>query len=358
MWGHLWRFDALLQAGRVAEAEAEVDLLEPIVTGLRRPMARLHLLRSRAALAFGRGRFAEASRLNDESVTMALRGGHEGSAATGRTLRFLIAALTGGDPGDCTWFVGHPALELPFTGLARASYAWMLLASGRVGEARCWYAGLPEPGSPRIPAFMDVALEVTRVALATDLGDAAAAEAGYRLLAPHADLHAVGGAGAITTSGSVHLYLGIAALGAGRPDAATRHLRTAVAVNDTAGLEPFAALARYRLATALRARGRVADSDEAAGLAAAAGAAADRLGMAPLRAQVDALTTDSGPLSRREAEIAELVGRGLTNRQVAAAAHISERTVETHVQHVLAKLGFARRGEIAAWLAGRGRRTG
>jgi DNA-binding NarL/FixJ family response regulator len=98
---------------------------------------------------------------------------------------------------------------------------------------------------------------------------------------------------------------------------------------------------------ALRARGRAAASDEAA--------AGDRLGMAPLRAQVDALTAERGPLSRREAEIAELVGRGLTNRQVAAAAHISERTVETHVQHVLAKLGFARRGEIAAWLAERGR---
>lgn len=62
---------------------------------------------------------------------------------------------------------------------------------------------------------------------------------------------------------------------------------------------------------------------------------------------------DGGPLSRREAEIAELVGRGLTNRQIAAAAHISERTVETHVQHVLAKLGFSGRSQIAAWVATR-----
>jgi DNA-binding CsgD family transcriptional regulator len=62
---------------------------------------------------------------------------------------------------------------------------------------------------------------------------------------------------------------------------------------------------------------------------------------------------DGGVLSRREAEIAELVGRGLTNRQIAASAHISERTVETHVGHVLAKLGFTRRSEIAAWVAGR-----
>ena len=68
-----------------------------------------------------------------------------------------------------------------------------------------------------------------------------------------------------------------------------------------------------------------------------------------LRAAAD----DGGVLSRREAEIAELVGRGLTNRQIAVIAHISERTVETHVGHVLAKLGFTRRSEIAAWVAAR-----
>ncbi|WP_312858202.1 response regulator transcription factor [Pseudonocardia pini] len=44
----------------------------------------------------------------------------------------------------------------------------------------------------------------------------------------------------------------------------------------------------------------------------------------------------------------------LTHRQIAAAAHISERTVETHVQHVLAKLGFTGRSQIAAWVARRG----
>jgi len=48
------------------------------------------------------------------------------------------------------------------------------------------------------------------------------------------------------------------------------------------------------------------------------------------------------------------VAKGLTNRQIAADAGISERTVETHVQHVLAKLGFSRRAEIAAWVARRG----
>lgn len=79
--------------------------------------------------------------------------------------------------------------------------------------------------------------------------------------------------------------------------------------------------------------------------------------LARLQAQVAALSgalRDGGVLSRRETEIADLVGRGLTNRQIATTAHISERTVETHVQHVLAKLGFSGRSQIAAWVARRG----
>jgi DNA-binding NarL/FixJ family response regulator len=59
-----------------------------------------------------------------------------------------------------------------------------------------------------------------------------------------------------------------------------------------------------------------------------------------------------GPLTRREHEIAGLVARGLTNRQIGAALHISERTVESHVQHILAKLGLRTRTQIVTWRTG------
>src|SRR5438445_12363490 len=45
-----------------------------------------------------------------------------------------------------------------------------------------------------------------------------------------------------------------------------------------------------------------------------------------------------GRLSRREREVAVLITRGLTNRQIADALVIGERTVHTHVANVLAKL--------------------
>ncbi len=357
LWGRLWRFDALLQAGRVADAEAELAALEPVAAALRRPLARLHLLRGRVALAMGRGRFVEAHTLNEETVAIAERGGLFGASATARSLRLGIAARTGDDPGDLEWLRTNTARMQPVAALSRAQMALLLLERGERAEAREWYASLPEPGSPRVPAFIALALEGMRALLLPDLGDVATADAVHRVLLPYADLHLVGGAGATTTAGSVRLALGIAALVAGKPDVAVRHLRTAVAVDDAAGLAHPAVVARFQLAVALRARGRPADVDESVRLLVEADAAAARMGMVSLRARIAELQAnaeDGGVLSRREAEIAELVGRGLTNRQIAATAHISERTVETHVGHVLAKLGFTRRSEIAAWVAARG----
>jgi predicted ATPase/DNA-binding CsgD family transcriptional regulator len=57
------------------------------------------------------------------------------------------------------------------------------------------------------------------------------------------------------------------------------------------------------------------------------------------------------PLSDRELEIAELVAEGLTNRQVATRLTLSPRTIESHLEHIRAKLGLRSRAHIAAWSA-------
>ena len=59
---------------------------------------------------------------------------------------------------------------------------------------------------------------------------------------------------------------------------------------------------------------------------------------------------DGDALTVREREVAALVARGLTNRDIAQALFIGERTVETHVGNVLGKLGFGSRAQIAAWV--------
>lgn len=56
-------------------------------------------------------------------------------------------------------------------------------------------------------------------------------------------------------------------------------------------------------------------------------------------------------LTRREREVAQLVARGLSNREIAAGLVISQRTAETHIEHILAKMGFNSRTQIAAWVS-------
>lgn len=60
-------------------------------------------------------------------------------------------------------------------------------------------------------------------------------------------------------------------------------------------------------------------------------------------------------LSQREMGVAQLIAQGKTNHAIAVELGIGERTVETHVSHILAKLGFAARAQIAAWVVGQDR---
>jgi predicted ATPase/DNA-binding SARP family transcriptional activator/DNA-binding CsgD family transcriptional regulator len=62
---------------------------------------------------------------------------------------------------------------------------------------------------------------------------------------------------------------------------------------------------------------------------------------------------ESALLTHREEEIARLVARGLTNRQIASELSISEHTVASHVARILKKLGLGSRSQITAWVVER-----
>jgi DNA-binding NarL/FixJ family response regulator len=126
------------------------------------------------------------------------------------------------------------------------------------------------------------------------------------------------------------------------------------------GSPPYEGIARYWLASTLLKRGRPRDRAFAAHEVELAGRTARLLGMQPLAMQTDRLSValrvrpDTGALSAREAEVARLVAEGLTNPGIAKRLNISPRTAENHVQHILNKLGFDSRAQIAAWVAGGG----
>jgi non-specific serine/threonine protein kinase len=58
--------------------------------------------------------------------------------------------------------------------------------------------------------------------------------------------------------------------------------------------------------------------------------------------EIDSLTT-------REFEVASLIGQGKSNLEIAAELILSKRTIETHVSHILSKLGFSNRAQIMRW---------
>jgi DNA-binding CsgD family transcriptional regulator len=140
---------------------------------------------------------------------------------------------------------------------------------------------------------------------------------------------------------------------------------------DELGCPWWAAYARWRLAEALLERG--APRQEAAVPLRQAWAAAHRLGARPLLAEVEMLarrarialapaaadeaeataaqpTVPGGELglTSREREVLALVAEGRTNRQIAEALFISDKTASVHVSNILAKLGVANRAEAAA----------
>jgi DNA-binding CsgD family transcriptional regulator len=57
------------------------------------------------------------------------------------------------------------------------------------------------------------------------------------------------------------------------------------------------------------------------------------------------------PLTPRQTEVARLVARGWSNRQIAEELVITERSAESHVERIRARLGFRSRSQVAAWYA-------
>ncbi|MBP2323534.1 putative ATPase/DNA-binding CsgD family transcriptional regulator [Kibdelosporangium banguiense] len=56
------------------------------------------------------------------------------------------------------------------------------------------------------------------------------------------------------------------------------------------------------------------------------------------------------PLTRREQQVAGLIAQGLSNKNIATALVIAQRTAEGHVERILTKLGFTSRAQVAAWV--------
>lgn len=225
----------------------------------------------------------------------------------------------------------------------------------------------PQPGLALLrlaEGRVDVALPAIRAAVATRRGDPLAC---FPLWAAQVEAAVAAGelaeaeqacgslerlAGRYRTSGFEAEALaarGMVELARGRAEAALPPLREACRRWRDLGADHHATRVCVLLAGAYRALG----ADDAAGLElAAANATFDRLGVA---AAARAAPTAPPPrqlpdgLTAREAEVLSLVAAGKSNRDVARALVISEKTVARHLSNIFAKIGVSSRTEAAAY---------
>lgn len=355
MWGRLWRIDALVEDGAVAAATDELGPLAADVQRVGGPVGAWHLDRVTAYVAQARGHFAAAAEA-------AARGyermrGVEPSSATGAFLgaQWALARHLGTSAAGLA--LARAWVEPPprFRTMGRVARAYLLLRAGHPDEAAVQFrqAGPPEAWS--WPVFFVAPGSVLAALVAIELDRGAELAAALAGLEPFRGEHVVGSG--VSYCGPAEVTLGIGALAQGRLDDAVTDLDGAVQACDRAGVPGFLAEAGHHLARALAARAGPGDRDRARRLAAESDRLVRALGMTALAGPSAELVRRLGPgdggLSPREAEIAALVAEGLSNRGIAERLVISERTAGNHVAHILTKLGFTSRSQIAAWASPR-----
>lgn len=363
LWGHLWRFDVAFERGEFGRVAREVEAVAGLAQEVGGPLARWQLLRCRAMLAQAQARFDEARRLADEAFAAVAPTGHPAAALIRGALRMAVCHHIGYDaeslaangiPG-----AGSPLPEFQTAGVIRAlAPAEALAEVGRLSEAAAIYRSLGAVGDWRFSPHSTLAIYKCgiRVAAALDVSDDVAIL--RELFSPYRGHHVISGAGPLGYFGPVELWLGMAAGHLGSLDDAVVDLEQAVKASKANGTVGFEVEAQYELAAVLARRARAGDPVRARSLLADCARQAANLGMLPFATKtgrlIEQLDRDSSiALTPREREVAELVARGLTNREIAARLYLSERTAENHVQHILTKLDLPNRSQIAMWASTR-----
>ncbi|MEV3988652.1 helix-turn-helix transcriptional regulator [Streptomyces sp. NPDC049837] len=231
---------------------------------------------------------------------------------------------------------GHP----PQPGLAL-----LRLAQGRTDEALAAVRRVaaetehdPVRRSRVLAAYAEIALAAGDTDAARDAARALSGAADD-LAAPYLRAVAAGARGAVLLAG-------------GDPEGAGEALRGAWAAWQELEVPYEMARVRVLMAQAYRALG---DDDSAEMELDAARAVFERLGAAPQIARVDRLSRRAaahrlpGGLTPREAEVLKLVAAGATNREIAAALVISEKTVARHLNNMFRKLDVGSRAAATAY---------
>ncbi len=305
------RFVALTELGD-PQAAGILRELERFAEESRQPRLRYAALSRRAALTILYGDYDAADRLVEEAATLAgMLGEPDGHGV--RTTQLLVLAMArDGWPGVAELERRFPGSVAPAE-FAPEMRAFQNLAAGETAAAAAVLRGLPPAGERAIYRWRALAAAAFDAEAGSAAGAADVCDEAYAALEPYADEWVViGGAAAVV--GPVALLLGVAAATAQRWDVAVTHLEDALDRARRVAARPLVARASYELARALLGRGRPADADRAAHLAAAAVEAAEQLGIEPVREGAAQLLLASHPenVFRRDGEVWSLRFAGHT----------------------------------------------
>lgn len=340
--GRLWRVDALWYAGDLAAIAAETGRIASCAGRTSGPNGRWHVLITRASLALARAEFDETETLLDEAVAEFRRIGHPAAQGADVAFKILLAHHRGQADELLSAEAWQFGTDVRWDLSARLYRAFVLVDLGRLDEAAALYQRCGRPDTWQEWRGAELVLNTVAARVAAALGATDDVRRFQARLEHRRGLYVVGSAGGTNFLGPVELVLGICAASLGDRDRAVADLRTAHERSRAIGAPGFAVEAACLLAEISNETSKVAR--ETLPLARA-------LGMTPWVERLERLVAPV--LSPREQEVAQLVADGLSNRAIAAALVISERTAQNHVQHVLGKLGFVNRAQVAAWVAGR-----
>jgi ATP/maltotriose-dependent transcriptional regulator MalT len=321
------------------------------------------LLTQRKAFALSLlGRLAEAGDVAERAVEAARLNASPEAVAWALLNRCWVALLAGDletalRAGEESVELGRLLDDSPVRTWSACAYASVLLEAGE--PARCLEILVPAAGGPDLPAVPGVLRSMfqERVAFAwLATGDQDEAElAAERAEARAAELGLDFG---VTMARRARAAV---ALAAGDADRAAEAALEAAAAADRVGARVAAARARTLAGQALIAAD---ERDRAAVELEAAVAELDTCGAARYREEAERELRRLGKrysrrrtpgveeegltsLTAREREVAELVRERRTNREIAAALFLSEKTVETHLRHIFGKLGVSSRASVA-----------
>ena len=276
--GMFWRFVALMELGRVAEAESALAAFAHEAAIAGDAEAAVMATARHAMLAILHGRFEQASLLTAEVAREADRIGLPDAELITGTLRGPVALELG--------FTGEweraPDMMLAYARerpghLLEATAARVLTALGRLDEAAAELARLlPRALANSGPRWLGAMADLAVVAAAT--GDSAAAARIYQAMLPHRGRLVVWGGAAIAW-GPVSHHLGLLAATMGQTGEAVGHFEEAIEFEERTGALPFLAHSLAGLADALT---RSGDAGRAAACRGRSREIAQRLGMAVL----------------------------------------------------------------------------